>query len=171
MRPPQTGSRGYLHVYWRSHTSNAEQYDDLSNVSPKVQQRRMRLAAHCIKHGDEHTRKLVLCCLLNKRRTKKGGKTHIRRHIATDGNGTRTEDHHDRQCAKWKEPVYASGHIPVNDLNLVYSSIMVFLYTFECLLFDNEYNICPKVFWFRKLLAKLVDIFNKLLIIMNATIM
>lgn len=63
----------------------------------------------------------------------------------TDGNGTRTEDHYGRQSAEWKNPVYASGYIPVNDLNLVYSSIMIFFYTFEYLLFHNECNICPKV--------------------------
>ena len=49
-----------LNVSWKSHLTNDQVYKDLPRVSVKVQQRRMRLAGHCIRHSDEEANKLVL---------------------------------------------------------------------------------------------------------------
>ena len=47
-------------VSWKSHLTNEELYRELPYVSTKVQQRRMRLAGHCIRHTEEMANKLVL---------------------------------------------------------------------------------------------------------------
>ena len=49
-----------LNISWRSHTTNRLLYGDLPPVSLKVQQRRMRLAGHCMRHREEEASKLVL---------------------------------------------------------------------------------------------------------------
>ena len=47
-------------ISWRSHTTNAELYGNLPKVSTKVQQRRMRLAGHLVRHREEIGHHLVL---------------------------------------------------------------------------------------------------------------
>ena len=49
-----------LNVSWKQHITNIQLYGELPPVSTKVQQRRMRLAGHCVRHGDEVANKLVL---------------------------------------------------------------------------------------------------------------
>ena len=49
-----------LNVSWKQHIPNIQLYSELPPVSTKVQQRRMRLAGHCVRHGDEVANKLVL---------------------------------------------------------------------------------------------------------------
>ena len=49
-----------LNVSWKQHTPNIQLYGELPPVSTKVQQRRMRLAGHCVRHDDEVANKLVL---------------------------------------------------------------------------------------------------------------
>ena len=48
-----------LNISWRSHTTNWLLYGDLPPVSLKVQQGRMRLAGHCMRHREEEASKLV----------------------------------------------------------------------------------------------------------------
>ena len=52
--------RMVLNVSWKSHMTNVELYKEIPKVTSKVQQRRMRLAGHCIRHCDEVASKLVL---------------------------------------------------------------------------------------------------------------
>ena len=49
-----------LNVSWKQYIPNIQLYGELPPVSTKVQQRRMRLAGHCVRHDDEVTIKLVL---------------------------------------------------------------------------------------------------------------
>ena len=49
-----------LNVSWKQHIPNIQLYSKLPPVSTKVQQRRMRLAGHCVRHVDEVANKLVL---------------------------------------------------------------------------------------------------------------
>ena len=49
-----------LNVSWKQHITNIQLYGELPPVSTKVQQRRIRLAGHCVKHEDEVANKLVL---------------------------------------------------------------------------------------------------------------
>ena len=49
-----------LNVSWKSHLTNEQLYGELPKVSMKVQQRRMRLAGHCIRHTEEIANSLVL---------------------------------------------------------------------------------------------------------------
>ena len=49
-----------LNVSWKQHIPNIQLYGELPPVSTKVQQRRMRLAGHCVRHDDEVANKLVL---------------------------------------------------------------------------------------------------------------
>ena len=49
-----------LNVSWKQHIPNIQLYVELPPVSTKVQQRRMRLAGHCVRHDDEVANKLVL---------------------------------------------------------------------------------------------------------------
>ena len=49
-----------LNVSWKDHITNDVLYGEMSKVSTKVQQRRMRLAGHCIRHPEEMANKLVL---------------------------------------------------------------------------------------------------------------
>ena len=49
-----------LNVSWQSRTTNADLYQGLPKVTSKIQQRRMRLAGHCIRHEDEAANKLIL---------------------------------------------------------------------------------------------------------------
>ena len=49
-----------LNVSWKQHIPNIQLYGGLPPVSTKVQQRRMRLAGHCVRHDDEVANKLVL---------------------------------------------------------------------------------------------------------------
>ena len=49
-----------LNVSWKQHITNIQLYGELPPVSTKVQQRRMRLAGHCVRHEDEVANKLVL---------------------------------------------------------------------------------------------------------------
>ena len=49
-----------LNVSWKQHITNIQLYSELPPVSTKLQQRRMRLAGHCVRHEDEVANKLVL---------------------------------------------------------------------------------------------------------------
>ena len=49
-----------LNVSWKQHIPNIQLYGELPPVSTKEQQRRMRLAGHCVRHDDEVANKLVL---------------------------------------------------------------------------------------------------------------
>ena len=49
-----------LNVSWKQHITNIQLYGELPPVSTKVQQRRMRLAGHCVRHEDEVANNLVL---------------------------------------------------------------------------------------------------------------
>ena len=49
-----------LNVSWKQHIPNIQLYGELPPVSIKVQQRRMWLAGHCVRHEDEVANKLVL---------------------------------------------------------------------------------------------------------------
>ena len=49
-----------LNVSWKLHIPNIQLYGELPPVSTKVQQRRMRLAGHGVRHDDEVANKLVL---------------------------------------------------------------------------------------------------------------
>ena len=49
-----------LNVSWKQHITNIQLYGELSPVYTKVQQRRMRLAGHCVRHDDEVANILVL---------------------------------------------------------------------------------------------------------------
>ena len=49
-----------LNVSWKQHIPNIQLYGELPPVSTKVQQRRMRLSGHCVRHDDEVANKLVL---------------------------------------------------------------------------------------------------------------
>ena len=49
-----------LNVSWKNHLKNNELYRELPKVSTKVQQRRMRIAGHYIRHSEEIASKLVL---------------------------------------------------------------------------------------------------------------
>ena len=52
--------RSAQNVSWRDHITNKELYGSLPMLSIKVQERRMRLAGHCIRHIEEEASKLVL---------------------------------------------------------------------------------------------------------------
>ena len=52
----QNGPQRQLHY----HLTNVKLYGDLSQVTSKIQQRRLRLAGHCIRHPEEIANKLVL---------------------------------------------------------------------------------------------------------------
>ena len=49
-----------FNVSYKDHLTNAELYGDLPQVTSKIQQRRLRLAGHCIRHPEEIANKLVL---------------------------------------------------------------------------------------------------------------
>ena len=49
-----------LDVSWKERKTNLELYRNLPLVSEKIRERRMRLAGHCMRHGDEIAEKLVL---------------------------------------------------------------------------------------------------------------
>uniref|UniRef100_A0A0L8GJ36 Uncharacterized protein n=1 Tax=Octopus bimaculoides TaxID=37653 RepID=A0A0L8GJ36_OCTBM len=49
-----------LNVTRRAHLTNEQLYQDLSKVTEKIQQRRMRIAGHCIRHSEEPVCQLVL---------------------------------------------------------------------------------------------------------------
>ena len=49
-----------FNVSWKQHIPNIQLHGELPLVSAKVQQRRMRLAGHCVRHGDEVANKFVL---------------------------------------------------------------------------------------------------------------
>jgi len=49
-----------LNVSWRQMIQNAVQYNDLPAVSQKIRSHRMKLAGHCVRHGDEMASKVVL---------------------------------------------------------------------------------------------------------------
>ena len=49
-----------LNVSWKQHLTNEQLYGELPPASIKVQQRRMRLAGHCVRHDEEIANKLVL---------------------------------------------------------------------------------------------------------------
>ena len=49
-----------LNVNWREHVTNAQLYDSLPPISEKIQQRRMRIAGHCIRHPECLASELVL---------------------------------------------------------------------------------------------------------------
>ena len=52
--------RKALNVSWKEHRTNAMLYKNLPKVTTKIRQRRMKLAGHCIRHGEELASKLVL---------------------------------------------------------------------------------------------------------------
>eukprot|EP00794_Sanderia_malayensis_P015472 gene15472-17050_t len=54
-------------VSWRDHVANIELYGDLPRLSQTVQQRRVRLAGHCIRHDEEVASSLVLWLATNRR--------------------------------------------------------------------------------------------------------
>ena len=45
----------------KNHTTNTHLYQDLSKVTTKIKQRRMRLAGKCSRHPEEVAHKLVFC--------------------------------------------------------------------------------------------------------------
>ena len=49
-----------MNVNWKDHVTNEELYGDLSSVTRKIQQRRLRLAGHCARHPEEVANRLVL---------------------------------------------------------------------------------------------------------------
>ena len=49
-----------LNISYKDHMTNKELYGELPQVSCKIQQRRMRLAGHCLRHPEEIANKLVL---------------------------------------------------------------------------------------------------------------
>ena len=49
-----------LNVSWKQHLTNQELYQNLPNVSVKIQQRRMRLAGHSVRHQECPASELVL---------------------------------------------------------------------------------------------------------------
>lgn len=49
-----------LNINWKEHRTNKEVYGDLPRVTHKIQQRRMRLAGHIVRHDDLIANKLVL---------------------------------------------------------------------------------------------------------------
>ena len=49
-----------LNISWWSHTTNESLFGNLSKVSQKVLQRRMRLVGHCVRHPEESASQLVL---------------------------------------------------------------------------------------------------------------
>ena len=49
-----------FNVSYKDHLTNKELYGDLPQVTSKIQQRRMRLAGHCMRHPEEIANKLVL---------------------------------------------------------------------------------------------------------------
>ena len=49
-----------MNVNGKDHITNEELYGSLTLVTLKIQQRRMRLAGHCIRHEEEIASKLVL---------------------------------------------------------------------------------------------------------------
>ena len=48
-----------LNVSWKQHIPNIQLYGELPSISTKVQQRRIQLAGHCVRHDDEVANKLV----------------------------------------------------------------------------------------------------------------
>lgn len=49
-----------FNVHWQSHTTNSELYGDLLPLSTMIQQRRMRLSGHIVRHPEEMAHQLVL---------------------------------------------------------------------------------------------------------------
>ena len=60
-----------MNVSWKSQLTNNELYGEIPKVSTKVQQRRMRIEGHYIRHSEEMTSKLVLW-EPTERRTRRG---------------------------------------------------------------------------------------------------
>ena len=61
-----------LNVSWKSHTMNTNLYQELPKVTLKIQQRRMRLAGHCIRHTVKIiANKLVLWQLMEGRTSRR----------------------------------------------------------------------------------------------------
>ena len=60
-------------VSWRDHMTNLQLYGSLPPVTTKIQQRRMRLAGHCVRHTEEVASNLVLWQPVDGR-TKRGKK-------------------------------------------------------------------------------------------------
>ena len=62
-----------MNVTWKQHSTNDQLYQNLPRVSQKIQQRRMRIAGHCIRHNECPASQLVLWQSTNGRR-KRGRK-------------------------------------------------------------------------------------------------
>ena len=59
-----------LNINWREHRTNGYVYGDLPRVTSKIQQRRMRLAGHVVRHDDLIANKLVLWEPIHGRRSR-----------------------------------------------------------------------------------------------------
>ncbi|KAI8489171.1 hypothetical protein Bbelb_331560 [Branchiostoma belcheri] len=49
-----------LNISWEQKLTNEQLYEDLPAVTEKIKTRRMKLAAHCVRHPDTVASKLVL---------------------------------------------------------------------------------------------------------------
>lgn len=52
--------RTALNVKWQQHMTNEELYGNLPKVSKRIQERRLRLSGHCIRHKEEEGSKVIL---------------------------------------------------------------------------------------------------------------
>ena len=52
--------RTALNIKWQQHMTNEELYGNLPKVSKKIQERRLRLSGHCIRHEEEEGSKVIL---------------------------------------------------------------------------------------------------------------
>ena len=52
--------RSALNISWRDHITNKELYGSLPKVSLKMNERRLKLSGHCVRHDEEVSSKLVL---------------------------------------------------------------------------------------------------------------
>ncbi|GFR96272.1 protein tweety homolog [Elysia marginata] len=62
-------------ISYKNHQTNVELYGDLPQVTSKIQQRRLRLSGHCMKHLEEIANKLMLWGPLDGTRNKRPQKT------------------------------------------------------------------------------------------------
>ena len=98
-----------LSVSWKQHIPNTQLYGELPPVSTKVQQRRMRLAGHCVRHDDEVANKLALWQPTDGH-ANRGRQTYVDNLLQNTGLGNTSELQTvmtDRGC--WKGCVFNAG--------------------------------------------------------------
>ena len=100
-----------LNISYKDHMTNKELYGELPQVSCKIQQRRMRLAGHCLRHPEEIANKLVLWEPLEGIRNRGPQKTTYVDNLLRDSGMDNTQELRSimEDRSEWKKAVAFAG--------------------------------------------------------------